>query len=109
MKYVAFVGTNGPQPREAVEAMNRDFPAYFEEMDRRGVRLFGRELEFPDKAVTVRVRGDETLVTDGPFIETKEYLAGLDLLECVDLSEAIEVVFGNSSLRFFCISAIPAR
>jgi hypothetical protein len=109
MKYVAFVGTNGPQPPEAVEAMNRDFPAYFEEMDRRGVRLFGRELEFPDKAVTVRVRGDETLVTDGPFIETKEYLAGLDLLECVDLSEAIEVESKSPVARFLPFEIRPSE
>ncbi|MFZ0040804.1 MAG: hypothetical protein WAK93_05820, partial [Solirubrobacteraceae bacterium] len=63
MKYVAFVGTDGRQPEEAVAAMNRDFPAYFEEMDRRGVRGFGRELDFPATAATVRVRDGETLVT----------------------------------------------
>jgi hypothetical protein len=100
MKYVAFVGTGGPQPEEALAAMNRDFPAYLEEMDRRGVRLFGRELDFPETAVTVRVRDGETLVTDGPFAETKEYVAGLDLLECADLGEAIDVEAKSPAARF---------
>jgi hypothetical protein len=100
MKYVAFVGTGGPQPKEALAAMNRDFPGYLEEMDRRGVRLFGRELDFPETAVTVRVRDGETLVTDGPFAETKEFVAGLDLLECADLEEAIEVEAKSPAARF---------
>jgi hypothetical protein len=39
----------------------------------------------------VRVRDGETLVVDGPFAETKEFVAGFDLLECADLDEAIEV------------------
>ena len=60
-------------------------------MDSRGVRLLGRELDLPQTAVTVRVRGGETLVTDGPFAETKEFVAGLDIFECADLDEAIEV------------------
>ena len=60
-------------------------------MDPRGVRLFGRELDIPDTAVTVRVRDGETLVTDGPFAETKEFVGGFDLLDCADLDEAIEV------------------
>ena len=42
-------------------------------------------------ATTVRVRDGEVLVTDGPFAETKEQIAGFDLLECDDLDEAIEV------------------
>ena len=42
-------------------------------------------------ATTVRVRGGELLVTDGPFAETKEVIVGFDILECADLDEAIEV------------------
>jgi len=40
----------------------------------------------------VRVRGGELLVTDGPFAETKEVIAGFDVIECADLDEAIEIV-----------------
>ncbi len=41
-------------------------------------------------ATTVRVRGDETLSTDGPFAETKEQLGGFYIVDCKDLDEAIE-------------------
>jgi hypothetical protein len=40
-------------------------------------------------ATTVRVRGDETELTDGPFAVTKEVLAGYYVLDCADLDEAI--------------------
>jgi uncharacterized protein (TIGR02246 family) len=56
----------------------------------RGVRLHGHRLALPADAVTVRVRGGEVLRTDGPFAETKEYVAGFDVLECDSLEEAIE-------------------
>jgi hypothetical protein len=107
MKYLAFVGTGGRMPPEAVAIMNRDLPGYIEEMNRRGVRVFGRELDLPDTAVTVRVRNGETLVTDGPFAETKEFVAGLDLLECADLDEAIEVEAKSPVARFLPFEVRP--
>jgi hypothetical protein len=79
-----------PAP-EALAVMQRELPAWIGEMDRRGVRLLGRELDLPETAATVRVRDGETLVTDGPFAETKEFIAGFDVFECADLDEAIEV------------------
>ena len=56
----------------------------------RGVRLHGHRLSDPADAVTVRVRGGEVLRTDGPFAETKEYVAGYDILECDSMEEAVE-------------------
>ena len=50
----------------------------------------GGALERSD-ATTVRVRGGETLISDGPFAETKEFMVGYDMLDCKDLDEAIEV------------------
>lgn len=82
MKYVAFVWTEGLPAPEAMAAMQRELPEWIEEMDRRGVRLLGRELDLPEEAATVRVREGETLVSDGPFAETKEFIAGLDVLDC---------------------------
>lgn len=58
---------------------------------RSGVRLHGHRLRLPADAVTVRVRGGEVLRTDGPFAETKEYVAGYDILDCDSLEEAVEV------------------
>ena len=91
MKYLVFIWADGLPAPEDLAVLQREIPAWAEEMDGRGVRLFGRELDLPETAATVRVRGGETLVTDGPFAETKEFIAGFDLLECADLDEAIEV------------------
>ncbi|MFJ9895634.1 YciI family protein [Streptomyces sp. NPDC091280] len=63
---------------------------WVEELGDRGVRLHGHRLALPAEAVTVRVRGGEVLRTDGPFAETKEYVAGFDVLECDTLEEAVE-------------------
>ncbi len=58
-------------------------------------RLYGWALEFPDRAVTVRRVDGEVVTTDGPFAETKEQIAGFDLLECTDLDDAIQVAVGH--------------
>jgi hypothetical protein len=55
----------------------------------RDMRLDGSPLLPPSEARTVRVRDGETLLGDGPFAETKEVIAGYDILECADLDEAI--------------------
>ena len=52
-------------------------------------RIYGWPLDWPDTAVTVRRRDGQIVTTDGPFAETKEQIAGYDLLECRDLDEAI--------------------
>ena len=57
---------------------------------RRGIRKQGHRLQPPEDATTLRVRGGKLLITDGPFAETKEWIAGYDVLECADLDEAIE-------------------
>jgi hypothetical protein len=50
----------------------------------------GDELASPRDATTVRLRGDETLVTDGPYAEVKEALGGVFILEVDSMDEAIE-------------------
>ncbi|MGY0020569.1 nuclear transport factor 2 family protein [Streptomyces sp. cg35] len=55
----------------------------------RGTRLHGHRLSAPADAVTVRVRDGEVLRTDGPFAETKEYVAGFDILDCATMEEAV--------------------
>ena len=51
----------------------------------------GAELASTSAATTVRVRDGETIVTDGPFAETKEQLGGFYVLECGSLDEAVEL------------------
>jgi hypothetical protein len=54
------------------------------------IELYGHPLQPPASARTVRVRNGETLVSDGPFVETKEHIAGFSLLECDSRERAIE-------------------
>ena len=54
-----------------------------------GVLRGGEGLQPTATATTVRVRDGETMLTDGPFAETREQLAGFYLLECADLDEAV--------------------
>jgi hypothetical protein len=91
MNYLLFIGSTGKKAPEDLALLQREVPGWVQEMDGRGVRLLGRELELPETAATVRVRDGETLVSDGPFAETKEFVAGFDLLDCADLDEALEV------------------
>jgi hypothetical protein len=100
MKYLLFICADGLPGPEDLAVMQREVPGWVEEMGGRGLRLLGRELDRPDTAATVRVHGGETLVTDGPFAETKEFIAGFDLLECADLDEAIEVAEKHPSSWF---------
>ena len=51
----------------------------------------GAQLQDPGTATTVRVEDGETLITDGPFVETKEVLGGYYLFEADDLDAAIEL------------------
>jgi hypothetical protein len=65
--------------------------AWSEEMVARGVFDGGNRLRPVADATSVRVRDGETLVSDGPFAETKEFVAGYAVIECADLDEALEV------------------
>ena len=60
-------------------------------------------------ARTVRLRQGRLLVTDGPFAETKEWIAGFDLLECASLAEAIRIASGHPMARFGRIEVRPLR
>ena len=92
MKYMMLVCVDPSVPAEGDEDApgGYDIDTWVSEMDGRGVRREGYPLPVED-ATTVRVRHGEVLLTDGPFVEAKEFMAGYDVLECADLDEAIEV------------------
>jgi len=79
-----------PDPDEmAVEFAAYD--VFTRETRDRGQFIAGEALEPTPTATSVRVQDGRTVVTDGPFAETKEALGGFYLLECKDLDEAIEM------------------
>jgi hypothetical protein len=63
-------------------------------------RLIGNALRAPSSASTVRVRRRERLVTDGPFAETKEFIAGFDVVDCETLEEALDVAAAHPVAKF---------
>ena len=72
------------------EAMIRDISALNEEMDAAGARFFAGGLEPAAKAKSLRKRpGGEVVITDGPYLETKEYVGGFWILEAADMDEAL--------------------
>ena len=81
--------------------------AWVEEMTHRGIRLAGQRLRPVGDATTVSVRGDEVLIADGPFAETKEQIAGYDIIDCADLDEAIEVASKHPVARFGKLEVRP--
>jgi hypothetical protein len=90
MKYLMLVCTDPSFTRGPDENVP-DIDSWVEDLDGRGVRLMGSATRPASDATTVRVRNGEVLLTDGPYAETKEQMAGFDILECADLDEAIEV------------------
>ncbi|MFF0183636.1 nuclear transport factor 2 family protein [Streptomyces sp. NPDC005244] len=88
MKYMLLVCGGGDDTE--VSSETEPVEPWVEELSvEHEVRLHGHRLRPPADAVTVRVRGGEVLRTDGPFAETKEYIAGFDVLQCDSLEEAV--------------------
>ena len=71
------------------------------------VTVGGSELDTIATATTVRVRGDETLVTDGPFVELKEALGGYYVFECESIDEACEWAARIPAARHGAIEVRP--
>ena len=72
------------------EAMIRDIGALNEEMDAAGARFFAGGLEPAAKAKSLRKQpGGEVVITDGPYLETKEHVGGFWILEAADMDEAL--------------------
>src|SRR5688572_622515 len=89
MKYMMFVCSDTEPDTDP--APGPDIEVWVADNDEAGRRLEGAALAPASTATTVRVRDGRTLVSDGPFTETKEVIVGFDLLDCADLDEAIEV------------------
>jgi len=108
MRYLMFVCVDETLVNpESVKDMPRDTIAWVEEMDGRGVRVQGNRLAELPTATTVRVRAGEVVLADGPFAETKEHIAGYDILECADLDEAIEVAGKHPVAKIGAIEVRP--
>jgi len=86
---------SGVEPGPEEIATETHFMAWDGSVAEHGATHRGIRLRPPGEAVTVRVRDGETLVTDGPFAETTELIAGYEIVECADLDVAIAVAGGH--------------
>jgi len=83
--------------------------AYGESVQARGRLLAAEPLESVTTATTGRRRNGKSAITDGPFAETKEQLAGFYLIEAKDLNEAIQVAGGIPAARVGSVEVRPVR
>jgi hypothetical protein len=61
----------------------------------------------PEAATTVRVRSGQVLLTDGPYVETKEQLGGFYVINAKDMNEAIQIAARIPGARFGCVEVRP--
>ena len=85
-----FAEDEAPDTSDADTDNSGSFP-WLDDVTARGIRLHGDQLRPAEEAKTVLVRDGEVLVSDGPFAETKEQIAGYFLVDCKNLDEDIEV------------------
>jgi hypothetical protein len=77
-------------PSTETEDTRRDISALNKEMMAAGVRFFAGGLQSETKAKSLRAQPDgKVLITDGPYLETKEHIGGFWILECADMDEAL--------------------
>lgn len=108
MKYVLLIcddETTSPTMEEI--AADPAYRAYDEEVNRRGSGIGGARLRPVADATTVRVHQGETLVSDGPFAETKDFIGGIDIIDCANLDDAIAIAARHPYASRGCIEIRP--
>jgi hypothetical protein len=112
MKYIALIHNN-PAAWQALSQEERDrhdadADAFLAMVTESGELVGGAVvLGHPSNAKTVRVRNAVPAVTDGPFAEGKEHLAGFYVLDCESIERATDVVTHDPSARYFAVEVRP--
>ncbi len=80
----------GPIPSpEALESIRHQLDELNDEMRQVGAWVFSGGLSAPSTATVLKVKGDDVLTVDGPYVEGKEYIAGFTIIRAADLDEAL--------------------
>jgi hypothetical protein len=108
MKYVLLIcDDESASPTNEELAADPGHQTWVDDLERRGAGLLGLRLRPVVDATTVRVRDGETLVSDGPFAETKDFVGGVVVIDCADLDEAIEIAAGHPYARWGGVEIRP--
>ena len=84
-----------------------DWVSYTQALKDSGALVGAEQLQETETATTVRLRGGERLLTDGPFIETKEHLLGFYLVDVPDLDTALDWAARMPLIRFGTVEVRP--
>ena len=113
MKYLCLVyyeeKTINAMSQAEWKSLNEECVACGEDLRGGGYMIGGNALHPVTTATSVRVRDGKTMITDGPFAETKEQLAGFYLIDARDLNEAIQIASKIPPARLGCIEIRPVR
>lgn len=95
-------------PDEERESLMTECFAYDNELRQGGHFAGGGALDAPENGVTLRYQADQVEVTDGPFVETKEQIGGILLLEARDLNHAIQLMSKHPGVKMGPFEIRPA-
>ncbi|GAA5646345.1 MULTISPECIES: YciI family protein [Vibrio] len=113
MKYLCLVYYNEHKmlqmSQQEWDVLNRECMGCVEQLSNSGHFLDGAPLRSTATATTLRVRDNTPIVTDGPFAETKEQLAGFYMLDARDMNEAIRLAEKIPPARYGCVEIRPVR
>jgi hypothetical protein len=110
VRYLLMISADETQVDEVVtEEGMKAFTTWMDDLVRRGV-IRAHEGLLPSRtATTVRVRGDDVLLTDGPYIEAKDQIGGFALIDVDNLDEAIEIAAGHPACSVGQVEIRPLR
>jgi hypothetical protein len=106
MKYLCLVYLD---EKRLDEVPDEDCVEYDAAIRQKGYCLASESLQSVQTATSVRVRNGKVSVTDGPFAETKEQLAGFYMIDARDLNEAIQIAAKIPPARIGCVEVRPIR
>lgn len=111
MKYICLVYHDERELRELPEPQLDEMIVacgeWVGEMQGANHHVYSAALQAPQMAATLKKRDGKIFITDGPFTETKEFLAGFTILEARDLNEAIQIVSKSPALSMARMEVRP--
>ena len=96
-------------PAEEYDRLMKGCFEHADALQAQGTLLGSQQLEAPTTGKAVRVRQGRSTVLDGPFAETKEVLAGFNLIEADSLEDAVRIAHEFPWTAFGCIEVRPVR